>query len=422
MSDIAMRVVQVNAVNGVGSTGRSVAELAAGLERRGITSPVAYSSGMPAEGGYVIGSRFEKRVHALASRVTGRQAYFSRRGTIHLLRYLDEELPDLVHLHNLHSNFINLPMLLEYLATKDIATVVTLDDCWHYTGKCCHYTADSCYRWQSGCGSCPRLMKDNPSWLIDATAAMWTDKRRLYAQIPRLGVVGVSDWITTEARRSFLAEATILRRIHNWVDLDTFAPSPKQGHVPRPWTGDEFVMLGVASRWSSAKGLDDFGRLAEALEGGALAGSRISRAGGSRAKPRVVLVGAVDAKTHLPPSVSVVHPTDSARELAHYYRWADVLLQLSQEETFGKVVAEGLACGTPVIAYDSTANPELVGPGCGYVIEPGRIDRLVAGIGHVMELSRDYFSESCRVHAERNFDKESLIDEHVRLYRELCAQ
>ena len=417
-----MRVVQVNAVYGVGSTGRTVAELADGLRQRGITSSVAYSSGLPAEGGFQIGTPFEKKLHALGSRVTGRQAYFSRQGTAELLRHLDEEPPDLVHLHNLHSNFIHLPMLLEYLSSRDIATAVTLDDCWHYTGKCCHYTVDSCLRWQTGCGSCPRLHKDNPSWFVDATASMWADKKRLYSRIPRLGVVGVSDWITGEARRSILAQAKILRRIYNWVDLGIFDPAPEANFASYPWAEDDFVILGVASRWSSAKGYDDLVRLARALEAGALQESLASSKERRSIRPRLVLVGAIEAKAALPTCMTVLPPTNDVRELAAYYRRADVLLQLSREESFGKVVAEALACGTPVIAYDSTANPELIGPGCGYVIEPSDIDQVVTRIREVIRLSRGHFSGSCRAFAERNFDKESLVEEHVRLYEELRAQ
>jgi len=180
-----MKVLQVNAVNALSSTGRTVSELAAGLETRGIESRVAYSAGPAPKHGYLIGTQLEKKLHALRSRLSGRQAYFSKRATRGLLRYIEAESPDVVHLRNLHANYINLPMLLSFLGERDIPTVVNLDDCWYFTGKCCHYTIDGCYRWETGCGSCPRLRKDNPSWFIDASAEMWADKKRLFESIPR---------------------------------------------------------------------------------------------------------------------------------------------------------------------------------------------------------------------------------------------
>lgn len=416
-----MKILQVNAVNGVGSTGRTVSELAAGLAKRGHFSRVAYSTGTPAQHGYVIGSMREKCIHALASRLSGRQAYFSRHGTKALLRFIDDERFDVVHLHNLHSNFINLPLLLEHLASRDIATVLTLDDCWHFTGKCCHYTVERCYRWQHGCGSCPRLMSDNPSWFFDATARMWTDKRRLYSAIRRLGVVGVSEWVTNEARRSILKSAAVIERIYNWVDLSVFSPEWTDQDEAVGLPRDDFLILGVASKWSPEKGLDDFVRLSERLGGhkpglgdpvGGIAG---------RLRPRVVLVGRLPARTSLPTGITHLGAIEEVRRLAAVYRRADVLLQLSCEETFGKVVAEALACGTPAIAYDSTANPELIGDGCGYVVEPGSLNQVVDRLVDIAASPAETYRESCRDFAERTFDQDALIDSHVAVYEELCA-
>jgi len=151
-----VKVLQVNAVYGEGSTGRLVQELDAELNRSGVDCVVAYS-GSERTVGYQIGNPLDRKIHALGSRVTGKQAYFSAASTRRLLDFMRSESPDVVHLHNLHSNYINLPVLLRYLGECDIATVVTLHDCWFYTGKCCHYTLSDCSRWQSGCGSCPRL-------------------------------------------------------------------------------------------------------------------------------------------------------------------------------------------------------------------------------------------------------------------------
>lgn len=413
-----MKILQVNAVNGVRSTGRTVSELAVGLERRGHSCRIAYSTGLPTPNGYVIGTPAEKLLHSVASRVSGRQAYFSGSGTRAFLRLVDAEAPDVLHLHNLHSNYINFPMLLAHLARRDIAVALTLHDCWYYTGKCCYYTSDNCARWQSGCGACPRLAEDNPSWFFDATAAMWADKRRLYADLPRLGVIGVSDWIANEARCSILSDASIIRRIYNWVDLNVFTPVPDSGATAREFPSEEFIILGVASPWSARKGLDDFMRLSRMLESGVLDRQVSSGPGRPLVKPRVVLVGELPGRM-LPAGITHLRPTTDVRRLAKLYRSADVLLQLSKEETFGKVVAEALACGTPAIAYNSTANPELIGPGCGYVVDPGSLDQVVDRIASIARMPRGAYRAASRAFAARTFDKDMLIDSHVEFYRDL---
>lgn len=412
-----MKVLHINAVYGIGSTGRSVSELSAGLSQLGVESRVAYSSGLSAANGYVIGTPTEKKLHALGSRLFGTQAYFSARGTRGLLEYIEVESPDIVHLHNLHSNYINLPMLLGHLASHDIATVLTLDDCWFYTGKCCHYTVDECDRWQTGCGSCPRLRKDNPSWFVDATAKMWEDKRRYFDSIPRLAVIGVSDWIVSEARKSILAPAASITRIYNWIDTDVFRPDATTNiRVPGSRT-DTQTLLGVASTWCAEKGLHDFIRLGHMIDNGALNDHIAHVSPDTAASVKLVLVGAIDSKTILPASMSVIPPTNDTRELAKHYANADVFLQLSREETFGKVTAEALACGTPAIVYDSTANPELIGKGCGYVVDPADFGQLVRHISRVLANTKDAYSDSCRSFARRNFDRLDLIEQHLRLYR-----
>src|SRR5690606_36635705 len=130
-----------------------------------------------------IGSTFDHKLHGLWSRVFGEQTYFSKRATKELVAYIQKLKPDVVHLRNWHSNFINLGILLKYLADHDVPTVITLHDCWFYTGKCTHYTVDSCYKWQNNCGGCPRLKKDNPSWFFDKTTQMLADKRESFGKI-----------------------------------------------------------------------------------------------------------------------------------------------------------------------------------------------------------------------------------------------
>lgn len=154
-----MKVLQINAVNKIASTGRTMQEMSDFLIEKGDKSLVAYSKGVSVnpQNEFVIGNNIDVKIHGLLSRICGKQGYFSHVATRKLLCCMDSYKPDVVVLRNLHGNYLHLSMLLKYLAEKDIATVVVLHDCWFYTGKCCHYTVDGCYKWQSGCGNCPSL-------------------------------------------------------------------------------------------------------------------------------------------------------------------------------------------------------------------------------------------------------------------------
>src|SRR5690606_16107830 len=114
--------------------------------------------------------------------------------------------------------------LLKYIAQKDIPTVITLHDCWFFTGKCFHYTAVGCYKWKEECNHCPRVHKDNPSWFFDRSKKMYQDKKEWFGRMKHLAIVGVSDWITGRATQSLLKNARIITRIYNWVDFDVFKP------------------------------------------------------------------------------------------------------------------------------------------------------------------------------------------------------
>lgn len=393
-----MKVLQINAVYRMSSTGRTMLETHEYLKQNGLESFVACADNAGDSEVFLIGTKIEKKLHALLSRLLGKQGYFSKRGTKQLLKYIDSIEPDVVHLRNLHSNYINFPMLMEYLAKKDIATVLTLHDCWFYTGKCVHYFADNCFKWQEKCGNCPRLKKDNVSYIFDRTEAVLCEKKRLFNAIPRLGVIGVSDWITGEARNSILNCAPMLQRIYNWIDLETFKPN-----ADNKAENDETIILAVAMGWSREKGLMDVLEVSKYLKDDEC----------------IVLVGDVPGNVVMPSNVTHVNQTSNLLELVSYYQKATVFLNLSWRETFGKVSAEALACGTPIICYNVTASPELVGDGCGYVVEKGNIRDVYEKI-QMIKGHKNVYSEKCVEFAKQNFDKTQNLKELVCFYRELC--
>ena len=401
-----MRVLHINSVSYIKSTGRICSEIADYLNENGLEGYIAYSTGIPYEKCYKIGNLAEKKLHALFSRIFGLQAYFSKSGTRRLLNYIENLKPDVVHLHNLHSNYINFKILIEYLAENDIPTTITLHDCWFYTGKCTYYTITNCYRWRNGCGDCPRLKNDNPSWFFDRTRKMYNDKKNELMRIRRLAVIGVSEWITNEARNSFLSSAKIMQRIYNWVDLDVFRPVDTIELRRKMNLNNKFIILGVASEWCDAKGLNKFVELAGCIQDDTV----------------IILVGGMKPGINLPGNVIKITETHNANELVQYYSMADVFLNFSLEETFGKVSAEALACGTPVISNNSTANSEIVGEGCGYVLDNINIDNVMNALFIVRNKGKRYYSENCISFVRANFVKNERIHDHINVYQELLKE
>lgn len=404
-----MKIFQINAVYGHLSTGSNVFEMNEDFRTKGHTCMAAYSVGNVQNSAqeYLIGHRFGQKVHALLSRALGLQGYFSSGATRKLLRKLDDFQPDVVVLNNLHANYINLPMLLKYLAKKDIPTVAVLHDCWFYTGKCCYYTAVNCEKWKTCCGSCPAVGKHNKSWFFDFTKKMHSDRKKLFGDIPRLGVVAVSDWLLEQAKLAPVFEdAAQITRIHNWIDTRQFTPVDGSAVRQKLKLEGKSVMLAVAAAWEPRKGMDALRQIAGKLQ----------------ENERLVIIGKISEGISLPGNAICISRTDSKEELVQYYSMADVFLQPSIEETFGKVTAEALACGTPVVCFDSTANPELVGENCGAVVPVGDAQGMLREAREILKNGKKSYSHICRSFAEERFNTEKIFDQYLQLFVKLQSE
>jgi glycosyltransferase involved in cell wall biosynthesis len=91
-----------------------------------------------------------------------------------------------------------------------------------------------------------------------------------------------------------------------------------------------------------------------------------------------------------------------------------LLYPVQEGEPFGLVLAESMACGTPVAALRRGAVPELVKDGVsGYAF--ASLDELIEGLPRVYALDRC----AVRAYAVQNFDQQRMVDEHERLYERL---
>ena len=87
-----------------------------------------------------------------------------------------------------------------------------------------------------------------------------------------------------------------------------------------------------------------------------------------------------------------------------------------------KVVAEAMACGTPVIAFDSTANSELVTEECGFLVPIADTLALKTAYKTVRKNGKEFYSEKCRQFAEENFDMTKQIEKYVEIYKRIICK
>ena len=401
-----MKVLMINGIYGSRSSGRSMQDLTEYLRAVGHSVYIATPQKFCDDPNfYRIGNQIDHKIHALLSRLFGKQAYYSKYATKKFLKWVDKIQPDLVHIQVLHGNYIHFNKLMDYLARKKIPVTFVLDDCWLFTGKCSHYTAAKCYKWQTGCYACPQLKSCNPSWFFDKTKQLWEDKKRAYEMLDKSAVVAVSDWLLGEAKQSIMQKATVMRRIYNSIDMQAFGYRPSDLRE-KLGLKNKFVVLGVATLLEESKGLSLFIKLASMIPD----------------HWKIVFVGALPENIKLPENILSVGKTERITELAEYYSMADAFVQMSVEETFGKVTAEALSCGTPAVVFNSTANPELIGAGCGYVVEPKNIEQVYESLRKIETNGRESYSGACRTFIEENMNKEKNLGAFLEVYETLLER
>lgn len=395
-----MRIVQINANYGFTSTGLIMKDISDTIEAHGNESYPSYQrTGELLANGYRIGNPLDWKIHALLCRLFGAQGYYSWAATRSFERYLKKIEPDIVHLHNLHSNYINIDMLLRFLAKEDIATVITMHDCWWFTGKCFHYADCGCSRFMTGCGKCPKMKAPPASMLFDRSRWSLRNKAKRLSAIPRLRLVGCSKWVCDEGKKGILKDFT-MKNIYNGVDTSVFKPCNR--HIREKFhIRDQKLILGMANKWllpSNIEMLDIVGKLP---------GIRLMIVGCTESQQKMM-------QEHYPNVISVGF-INNRKELAEYYSAADAFVNLTHADTLPTVNMESICCGTPVITYDSCGSPELITPETGVIIPENDTNGIVKAFGKIDSFDR----ERCSAIGMDKFDKNRCYEAYIQMYEEL---
>lgn len=397
-----MRIVQINAVYGYGSTGIIVKDIQSACQKEGIDCVAVYSQCRgEVRNGYQMGNVISNKIHALLSRIGGKQGYFSCLSTWRFLRFLDNYKPDILHLHNLHGCYINVPMLLKYAAQRKIAVVVSLHDCWFYTGGCSHYTSVGCKKWLQKCGNCPRRYEEFPALLYDSSPLQLRDRRKLFGEIKNLTAVGVSKWIVDEARKTVFREAQCVA-IHNGIDVNFFHPV-KSDFCKRYHLEGKYIILAPANKWFLDVNRETFDYFASRLTD----------------DMRMVFIGNGVDESRLTDKMINVGFVSSREELRGIYSACDVMANCTREESLSLLNVEVQACGTPVVTYSNTGVKETVDGKCGFAVENGNPEEMWKHVYRILIKGKAHFSADCIDWVKQEFDKEDNYNKYIMLYKSI---
>ncbi len=334
----------------------------------------------------------------LLRKLLGKNPSFSRLSTYKLVRHIKRINPDLVNLHIIHHGYLDYIYLLEFLAESKIPVVFTMHDMWAFTGGCYYYTAENCNKFLSSCENCPASVErlDNPPAKCEYYRNI---KKELFGKIDDVVFVAVSDWVASEAKKSFLSEYDV-RVIENGLDVSeirSIESSPSDDGVVR--------IVSVATWWDERKGIHRIFETARLLGDGY----------------RFELVGSAsdDVISNAPDNVSFLGYIKEKNDLLRLYSESELHVSASMEETFGMTFIEAAFAGTRSIGYASTAVTETLSGVRGIAVSEYTPEALANAVKECAESGKCKLSDDEIKDIVNRYSSETMAGKYLELYKEI---
>lgn len=398
-----MKVLQINSVCGVGSTGRISTDLYKVIKDSGGNCRIIYGRGKsPCNIDSIkIGNNIDNYIHVFKTRMFDKHGLGSDKVTKKLIKEIDQYNPDIIHLQNIHGYYLNIEVLFNYLKKINKPIIWTLHDCWPFTGHCAYFDFVNCEKWRENCHDCNQKNKYPRSLFVDRSYENYNIKKKLFTGIKNVTLVTPSQWLANLVKESFLKDFKV-EVINNGIDLSIFKPT-KSNIKERLDIDGKFIILGVASVWDDRKGLKYFNEIASKLD----------------EDFQIILIGITEKqKKTLNKNIICVEKTNSAQELAQFYSAADVFINPTLEDNFPTTNLESLACGTPVITFNTGGSIEAVDDKTGIIVEKGNTSQLIGSIIDMKLGNLTMDRKACVDRARKYYDKNTNFKKYINLYRE----
>lgn len=400
------KLLQINTTCNSGSTGKIAEDIGKVAIKKGWKSYIAYARNFNKSESCAlkIASLAEVYSNVFFARIFDKDSPVSKIAAKRLIRYISEISPDIIHLHNLHGYYLNIPYFFDFISKLEKPIVWTLHDCWAFTGHCCH--PSNCKKWKTHCEKCP-LKKDYPkSYIFDNSRNNFAYKKNFAEKMESfLHIVPVSDWLDNLVSQSIFKNC---RRqiIKNGIDTSVFCPAPEReiATAKEKYHISKDYIIAVANVWNLNKGYEDLYKIKEVLKD----------------EIDIVTVGANKSQNKNLSSVGIIaiNRTDNQKQLSVLYSGAKAFINPTYQEAYGMVNIEAMACATPVITYNTGGSPESVDSATGFVVDKGDF-KSMAEIA--LNLDKKSFAQNCRAKAVNHFDKNAAVEKYINLYEDILG-
>lgn len=297
---------------------------------------------------------------------------------------------DILNLHwvanfvDFTSFFMNIP--------QNKPVVWTLHDMNPFTGGC-HYNV-SCDRFTEQCGHCPQLGSNKSN---DLSFNIWKRKKHAFDRLNDscIQIVTPSNWLAGEVKRSSLLKRFKVSVIHYGLDTNKYIPCDKKSarkvlNLPE---NHNIVLFVAESLQNKRKGLELLIKALDILKNN-----------------NIFLLSVGNTNTDLINHANQMHLGNLSNDnlLPIVYSVADVFVIPSLQDNLPNTVLEAMACGTPVVGFNTGGIPDMVKP-----YDTG----LLANTGDAVDLAKkiQWLLENDVKRKEMGKNSRQMIENHFRL-------
>jgi len=309
---------------------------------------------------------------------------------------------DILHVHWVGNGFfpiVSLPKIAKPI-------VWTLHDSWPFTGGC--HVPSGCQKFKANCGQCPALSSTKSN---DLSRRIYLKKKEHWSKV-KINWIAPSRWMATKALESSLLGNQNVKIIGNALDTELFKPRDKT-FARRLFNLSEskkIILFGSVSPLSDPnKGFELLRKSLEKLQT-------------TTQEVQLVIFGTEKKPDSLPGNdVKAVGWIRDELLMSALYSAADLTLVPSYYESFGQIVTESMACGTPVIAFDASGPSDIIGHrATGYLAKAFDPDDFARGIEWVLDHPDPLqLSQAARRAIEENYSFDVIAKKHIDLYSQL---
>lgn len=362
---------------------------------------------VPADVEIIYHDFFGRCITTLVGECFNNTLFKTKRARKAIIEFIQDKKIDIVHFHNLHSNYMGISDLEEIRKyCKHI--VITLHDMWMLTGECAH--SFECTKWYSDnyCHNCEgndnlRRGKRFASSLLNYKQKYFRGKGFYFA--------APSEWIYRCCKKSYLQEENI-RVINNGISLSNFVCRPKSV-VRKKYNLPEdkhILMFAANSIHNVYKG---FSYLVDALQI-------------IPDKDQYALLTVGNTKQgmfDLPYDCYNMGYIQDECTLSEIYAAADLFILPSVADNFPFTAMEPMASGTPVLAFETGGIPEIVTESVGWLVPPRDSKALADTIMNIFANPEELMAKTslCREYIEAHYSEDQMLSNYIKLYKEIMG-